>query len=160
MEGLLIMKKIIFLTFLFYTLNLTFVRAAEGHSHELPEFLHFIEDIIEGNDIFRGFVFGFIHTLIPLIGFYSGWSINRFLKLVSNGAIAGIVGIVLAHIIAVFIAALADPSLKSAAIGILLGGFLPLLAVPFLEKYVTKSKYHTVVGDHEDLKKDLKTKHK
>ena len=56
MQGVLIMKKIIFLTFLFYTLNLTFVRAAEGHSHELPEFLHFIEDIIEGNDIFRGYV--------------------------------------------------------------------------------------------------------
>ena len=35
-----------------------------------------------------------------------------------------------------------------------------LLAVPFLEKYVTKSQYHTVVGDHEDLKKDLKRKHK
>ena len=50
--------------------------------------------------------------------------------------------------------------LKSAAYGIVIGGFLPLLAVPFLEKYVTKSKYHTVVGDHEDLKKDLKKKHR
>jgi hypothetical protein len=50
--------------------------------------------------------------------------------------------------------------LKSAAFGIVIGGFLPLLAVPFLEKYVTKSKYHTVVGDHEDLKKDLKRKHR
>jgi len=154
------MKKMSFLILSFYILSLTFAKAAEGHSHELPEFLHFIEDIIEGNDIYRGFVFGFIHTLIPLIGFYTGWSINRFLKLVSNGAIAGIVGIVLAHIIADFIAALADPSLKSAAFGIVLGGFLPLIAVPFLEKYVTKSKYHTVVGDHEDLKKDLKSKHK
>jgi hypothetical protein len=77
------MKKISFLTFSIYILSLTFVKAAEGHSHELPEFLHFIEDIIEGNDIYRGFVFGFIHTLIPLIGFYSGWSINRFLKIVS-----------------------------------------------------------------------------
>ena len=43
------------------------------HAHELPEFLHFLEEI----DILRGFVFGFTHTLIPLIGFYSGWSINR-----------------------------------------------------------------------------------
>jgi hypothetical protein len=155
------MKKISFLILSIYILSLTFVKAAEGHSHELPEFLHFIEDIIEGNTAYyRGFVFGFIHTLIPLIGFYSGWSINRFLKIVSNGAIAGIVGIVFAHIIADFIAALADPSLKSAAIGIVLGGFLPLIVVPFLEKYVTKSKYHTVVGDHEDLKKDLKSKHK
>ena len=48
---------------------------------------------------------------------------------------------------------------KAAAFGIVLGGFLPLLAVPFLEKYVTKSQYHNVVGDHEDLKKDLKSKH-
>ena len=130
------------------------------HAHELPEFLHFLEELIEEYGILRGFVFGFVHTLIPLIGFYSGWSINRFLKLVSNGAIAGIIGIVLAHIIADFIAALLDPDLKSAAIGIVLGGFLPLLSVPFLEKYVTKSQYHNVVGDHEDLKKDLKTKHK
>ena len=82
------------------------------------------------------------------------------LKILSNGAIAGIVGIVFAHIIADFLAALADPDLKSAAYGIVIGGFLPLLAVPFLEKYVTKSKYHTVVGDHEDLKKDLKKKHR
>ena len=130
------------------------------HAHELPEFLHFLEELIEEYEILRGFIFGFVHTLIPLIGFYSGWSINRFLKLISNGAIAGIIGIVLAHIIADFIAALLDPDLKSAAIGIVLGGFLPLLSVPFLEKYVTKSQYHTVVGDHEDLKKDLKSKHK
>jgi len=130
------------------------------HAHELPEFLHFLEELIEEYEILRGFIFGFVHTLIPLIGFYSGWSINRFLKLISNGAIAGIIGIVLAHIIADFIAALLDPDLKSSAIGIVLGGFLPLLSVPFLEKYVTKSQYHTVVGDHEDLKKDLKTKHK
>ena len=130
------------------------------HAHELPEFLHFLEELIEEYEILRGFIFGFVHTLIPLIGFYSGWSINRFLKLISNGAIAGIIGIVLAHIIADFIAALLDPDLKSAAIGIVLGGFLPLLSVPFLEKYVTKSQYHTVVGNHEDLKKDLKTKHK
>jgi len=119
-----------------------------------------MEELIEEHSILRGMTFGFIHTLIPLIGFYTGWSINRLLKIISNGAIAGIIGIVLAHIIADFIAALADPDLKSAAYGIVLGGFLPLLAVPFLEKYVTKSRYHTVVGDHEDLKKDLKRKHK
>ena len=154
------MKKISLLSSIIYIFSFTFVRAAEGHSHELPEFLHFMEELIEEHSILRGMTFGFIHTVIPLVGFYTGWSINRFLKLISNGAIAGIVGIVIAHIIADFIAALADPHLKSAAFGIVIGGFLPLLAVPFLEKYVTKSKYHTVVGDHEDLKKDLKRKHK
>ena len=154
------MKKISLLSLIIYIFSFTFVRAAEGHSHELPEFLHFMEELIEEHSVLRGMTFGFIHTVIPLIGFYTGWSINRFLKLISNGAIAGIVGIVIAHIIADFVAALADPHLKSAAFGIVIGGFLPLMAVPFLEKYVTKSKYHTVVGDHEDLKKDLKRKHK
>ena len=124
------MKKISFLTLTMCIFGFTFVRAAEGHSHELPEFLHFMEELIEEHSILRGATFGFIHTLIPLVGFYTGWSINRFLKILSNGAIAGIVGIVLAHIIADFIAALADPDLQSAAFGIVIGGFLPLLAVP------------------------------
>ncbi len=154
------MKKITFLTFTIYILGLTLVNAEEGHSHELPEFLHFMEELIEEHSILRGATFGFIHTLIPLIGFYTGWSINRFLKILSNGAIAGIVGIVFAHIIADFIAALADPDLQSAAYGIVIGGFLPLISCSFLRKVCHKSKYHTVVGDHEDLKKDLKKKHK
>ena len=123
---------------------------------------HLIEEIVwlQDKGWLRGAVFGFVHTLIPLIGFYSGWSINRFLKIVSNGYVAGIFGVVLAHVIADFIAASIDPHLKTAAIGIVIGGLLPLTAVPFMERYVTKSKYHVVVGDHDDLRKDLKTKHK
>jgi len=37
---------------------------------------------------------------------------------------------------------------------------VPLILIPVLDKYVVKSKHHIVVGDHDDLKKDLKTKHK
>jgi len=128
----------------------------EQHAHNLPEILHFIEDVPWA----RGIIFGFVHTLIPLIGFYTGWSINRFVKIISNGAIAGIIGVVFAHIIADFIAATLDPSLKSAAIGIVIGGLIPLSVVPFLEKYLTKSKYHIVAGDHEDIKTDISKKHK
>ena len=105
----------------------------------------------------RGFVFGLVHTIIPLIGFYSGWSINRTLKIISNGYVAGIFGVVFAHVIADYIAATIDPDLKTAATGIVLGGLVPLLLVPFMEKYITKSKYHIVVGDHEDVKKDLQS---
>ena len=99
------MKKISLLTVITYIFSFTFLRAAEGHPHEIPGFLHFMEELIEEHSILRGATFGFIHTLIPLVGFYSGWSINRFLKIISNGAIAGIIGIVFAHIIADFIAA-------------------------------------------------------
>ena len=125
------------------------------HAHELPEWLHIFEEI----DILRGMIFGLVHTIIPVIGYYTGWSINRFLKIISNGYIAGLVGVILAHVIADFIAATLDPHLKSAAFGIVLGGLIPLTLVPFMEKYVTKSRYHIVVGDHEDIKKDLKKKH-
>ena len=120
---------------------------------------HLIEEIVWLQDkiVIRGFVFGLVHTIIPLIGFYSGWSINRLLKIVSNGFVAGIFGLVIAHVIADFIASTLDPHLRSAALGIVLGGLLPLIAVPFMERYVTKSKYHIVAGDHEDVKKDLES---
>ena len=122
---------------------------------------HLIEEIVwlQGKGWLRGFIFGLVHTIIPLIGFYSGWSINRFLKVVSNGYVAGIIGVVLAHVIADYIAATLDPELRSAAVGIVLGGLVPLILIPLLDKYIVKSKHHIVVGDHEDLKKDLKTKH-
>ena len=123
---------------------------------------HLIEEILwlQDKGWLRGFVFGLVHTIIPLIGFYSGWSLVGMLKLVSNGYIAGIIGVVFAHVIADYIAATLDPNLRSAAIGIVLGGLVPLILIPVLDKYVVKSKHHIVVGDHEDLKKDLKTKHK
>ena len=122
---------------------------------------HLIEGIawLQDKIFLRGFIFGFVHVGILLIGFYSGWSINRLLKIVSNGLIAGVVGAIFAHVVADYIAASLDPDIRSAALGIVMGGLLPLIFIPFLEKYVTKSKYHIAIGDHEDLKKDLEKKH-
>ena len=91
------------------------------HAHELPEFLHFLEEI----DILRGFVFGLVHTIIPVTGFYTGWSINRLLKIVSNGYIAGIIGVIIAHVIADFIAASLDPHMKFCCLWYCLGGLVP-----------------------------------
>ena len=124
-----------------------------------------MESLIEGiawlqDKIFlRGFVFGLIHVGIMLIGFYTGWSINRLLKIVSNGFVAGIMGVVIAHVIADYIAATLDPDIRSAALGIVIGGLVPLIFIPLLEKYVIKSEHHIAIGDHEDLKRDLKKKH-
>lgn len=111
--------------------------------------------------LLRGFIFGLVHVGLLIIGYYSGWSINRLLKKTSNGHIAGIIGAVVAHILADLIASLLDPSMRSAAFGIMLGGIVPLLFIPLLEKYVTKSEDHIMVGDHEDFEKDLEShKHK
>ena len=123
------------------------------HAHELPEFLHFLEEI----DILRGFVFGFMHCAIMILGYYTGWSINRFLKIISNGYIAGIFGAALSHVVADVIASFMDPHIRSMVLGIVIGGIIPLLAIPFLEKYLVKSHNHIITGDHEDIKKDLES---
>tara|TARA_B100000945_G_scaffold687_1_gene605 strand:- start:94 stop:465 length:372 start_codon:yes stop_codon:yes gene_type:complete len=117
----------------------------------------FIEMLGLEQGMLRGFVFGIVHVGILIIGYYTGWSINRLLKKTSNGHIAGILGAVIAHILADIIASLLDPTMRSAALGILLGGLVPLLFIPLLEKYVTKSERHIMVGDHEDIEKDLRS---
>jgi len=114
---------------------------------------------LQDKSFLRGFVFGLVHVGIMLIGFYTGWSINRLLKIVSNGFIAGIVGVIIAHVIADYIAATLDPDIRSAAVGIVIGGLIPLIFIPLLEKHVTKSQHHIAIGDHEDLKKDLEKRH-
>ena len=107
----------------------------------------------------RGFIFGLVHVSIMLLGYYSGFSINRLLKILSNGYVAGIIGAGIAHVLADLIAALLDSTMRPATLGIVIGGLLPLLLVPFLERVVVKSKHHVVVGDHEDVEKDLKSHH-
>ena len=111
------------------------------------------------NASLRGFTFGFVHVFLILIGYYSGWSINRFIKLASNGYIAGIIGAALAHVVADLIAAIIDPTIRPMTFGIVLGGIIPLFFIPFLDKYLIKSKNHIMVGDHEDIKKDLEERH-
>ena len=123
---------------------------------------HLIENISYFQDkyLLKGFTFGFVHVFIMLLGFYTGWSLNRLLKIMSNGFIAGIVGVIIAHAFADLIAALIDPALRGHSLGIFLGGLVVLPFIPLLEKYIIKSKYHIAIGDHEDLKKDLKKKHR
>ena len=123
---------------------------------------HLIENIsyLQDKYLLKGFTFGFVHMGIMLLGFYTGWSINRFLKLISNGFVAGIIGVIIAHAFADLIAALIDPTLRGHALGIFLGGLVVLPFIPFFEKYIIKSKHHIAIGDHEDLKKDFKKKHK
>ena len=111
------------------------------------------------NQLSRGFIFGIVHVSIMLLGYYSGFSINRLLKILSNGYIAGIIGAGIAHVLADLVASLIDPSMRPATLGIVIGGLLPLLFVPLLERVVVKSKYHVVIGDHEDIEKDLKSHH-
>ena len=84
---------------------------------------------------------------------------DRFLKILSKGYIAGIIGAASAHVLADLVASLIDPSIRPMTVGIVIGGIIPLLFIPILEKYVIKSDDHIMVGDHEDIKKDLEQEH-
>lgn len=90
-----------------------------------------------------------------LVGYYTGFSINRFLEILSKGHIAGILAAAISHIIADFGASYLDPHLRTMIIGIVVSGIIPLLLIHIFERYVVKSKHHTVTGDHDDVKKDL-----
>lgn len=120
-----------------------------------------VENILLVKDglLLPGFIFGIVHVSLVLIGFYTGWSINRLLKLTTKGYITGIIGASLAHVIADLIAAMIDPSMRARTAGIVIGGLIPLLFIPLLERYVTKSERHIMIGDHEDIKKDLEGEH-
>ena len=74
-----------------------------------------------------------------IIGYYTGFSINKFLKILSNGYVAGIFGIVLSHIIADIIACYLDPDLRQMIFGVVIGGIIPLFFIPILE-VCSKSK--------------------
>ena len=120
---------------------------------------HLFEEIpwLQNIPLIRGYIFGIVHAGLIIAGYYFGWSINRFLKIMSNGFVAGILGAIFAHVIADLIASLLDPSIRPATLGIVLGGLTPLIFIPLLERYIVKSKHHIVVGDHEDIEKDLKS---
>ena len=100
-----------------------------------------IENILgqaDGN--FKGLIFGFVHVAIMIVGYYTGFSINKFLKILSNGYVAGIFGVVLSHIIADIIACYLDPDLRQMIFGVVIGGIIPLFFIPILERFVVKSK--------------------
>ena len=98
---------------------------------------HLLEELLSSYDAnLQGFVFGFVHVGIMLLGYYTGWSINRFLKFASNGYVAGIIGAGLSHVIADLLASLIDPHLREMVVGIVIGGIVPLFAVPMFEKFI------------------------
>ena len=107
------------------------------------------------NSSLRGFTFGFVHVSLIVVGYYSGWSINRFLNIGSKGYISGITGAAVAHVLADLVAALIDPTIRAMTFGIVLGGLVPLFLIPILDKFLIKSKDLIMVGDHEDIKKDF-----
>ena len=96
---------------------------------------HLLEGIplLENIPLLRGYIFGVVHAGLIIVGYYSGWSINRFLKIMSNGFVAGILGAIFAHVIADLVASLLDPSIRSATLGIVLGGLTPLILFLFLK---------------------------
>ena len=102
---------------------------------------------------FKGLIFGFVHVAIMIIGYYTGFSINKFLKILSNGYVAGIFGIVLSHIVADIIACYLDPDLRKMIFGVVIGGIIPLFFIPLLEKFLVKSKQSFLDDEKNEMNK-------
>ena len=114
---------------------------------------HILEHYIYGySSNLRGFIFGFFHAAIMILGYYTGWSINRLLKIISNGYIAGVFGAALSHVVADIIASFLDPHIRKMVLGIVIGGIVPLFFIPLFEKYIVKSKYHIITHNNQNKK--------
>jgi len=123
---------------------------------------HLLEhvELLQDHEWLRGYTWGIIHSFIIIVGYYTGFSFYRFFKFLSNGYVCGILGAIIAHVFADLLASLADPHMRASTFGIVTGGLIPIMFIPLLEKFVTKNKKHILVGDHEDVKRDLKAKHR
>ena len=103
---------------------------------------------------YKGLIFGFVHVAIMIIGYYTGFSINRFLKILSNGYVAGIFGAALSHIFADIIACYLDPDLRKMIFGVVIGGIIPLFFIPIFEKFIAKSEHKFLDNEEkENIKK-------
>ena len=59
------------------------------------------------------------------------------------------------RVFADLIASLVDTHIISKVLVIMIGETIPFLFIPMSEKDFTIRKNHIVIGDHEDVKKDL-----
>ena len=113
---------------------------------------HILEHYLFGySPNLRGFVFGFFHAAIMIIGYYSGWTLNKFLNIISNGYIAGISGAALSHVIADVIASFLDPHIRNMVVGIVLGGIVPLFFIPIFERYLVKNRQDDSIKKKEEF---------
>ena len=121
------MKKtlIIFLIILFN--QSTVLAQSNPHEHFSLDFIP--EDFVN----VRGFIFGIVHTGLLVIGYYTGWSVNRVIKVASNGYIAGLFGAMFAHVVTDLISSIVDPSIRPMTFGILLGGITPFILSRYLK---------------------------
>jgi len=58
---------------------------------------HLLESIglMQNGTMLPGFIFGFVHVGLVLLGFYSGWSINRLLKMLPKVILLALLELVL-----------------------------------------------------------------
>ena len=101
----------------------------------------------------REFVIGMVFSGLILVGFYTGLSINKLLKIISKGYIAGIIGGIIACFIAKQLAINLDSNLKLSFNGIIVGGLFPYFFVLFLEKHFTNYKFHKSYSKKKYYKK-------
>ena len=87
----------------------------------------------------EGFIFGLIDNGIVLLGMYlgvdfEGWISKRMGK-VPNPSLGAIVGALGFNTISDALAAWLDPGMQNMVYGIVLGILVPLLFIPFIEKF-------------------------
>ena len=78
-----------------------------------------------------GITFGIFDNGVLLGITYFGINLDK--KLGGSGRIGGIIGACLGNTLSDFFGALADPSMRPMALGIVIGCLIPMIAIPIIE---------------------------
>ena len=83
-----------------------------------------------------GFIFGFVDNAVLILGAFTGFEIERFFK--GSGVRGTIFGAAIGNTISDAIGAMLDPALQPLLLGIFLGTLVPIIFIPFIEKFMRK----------------------
>ena len=87
-----------------------------------------------------GIIFGFIDNAVLIAGAVTGYEVERFLPRRFQVGVGAIAGAGVGNTVSDFLGAVLDPALIHMTGGIVLGGLIPLVAIPFIAKRTNQNQ--------------------
>ena len=82
-----------------------------------------------------GLIFGLVDNGVLLLCMYTGINIDKWIEGKTEGLLGAVLGAAIGNMLSDSIGAIIDPTMRTSLYGIMLGCLIPILFIPFIEKY-------------------------
>ena len=82
-----------------------------------------------------GLIFGLVDNGVLLLCMYTGINIDQWIEGKTGGLLGAILGATIGNMLSDSMGAIIDPTMRTSLYGIMLGCLIPILLIPFIEKY-------------------------